>query len=128
MVLHRNTNLTPRGGTTIIYDTRAPNVIPADIAPCARIENFQEVTVYRTNCHGKNAILKYKGHGNVECRQGTKAKIKMGFASMLMGKKSAASGTAEDAGAYTMDFATNVIPEDVDIMYSTSGGGGKMGR
>lgn len=112
-----------------MYDTRAPNVIPADIAPCARIENFQEVTVYSANCHGKNVILKYKGFGNVECRQGTKAKIKMGFASMLMGKKSAAAGTTDDTAAYTMDFATNVTAEDVNVIYSTaSSGGGKAGR
>ena len=128
MVLHRNTTLTPRGGT-IVYDTRGPNVTPADIHPCARIENFQDVTVYQVSCQNKNVIVKYKGHGSVECRQGTKAKIKKGFVSLMMGKKSAASGTTDDVAAYTMDFQTNVLPEDVEIIYSTSGdGGGKSGR
>ncbi|CAE7466071.1 unnamed protein product, partial [Symbiodinium microadriaticum] len=127
MVLHRNANLTPRGGT-IIYDTRGANITPADIAPCARIENFQVVTVYHASCSKKNAILKYKGHGTLECREGTKAKIKKGFASIFMGKKSAASGTADDVAAYTLDFATNVGAGDIAIVYSNAvAGGGKSG-
>ena len=126
MVLHRNSHLTPRGGT-IVYDTRGANITPADIAPCARIENFQDVTVYHAACSHKNAILKYKGHGTLEAREGTKAKIKKGFASMFMGKKSPASGTTDDAAAYTLDFATNVGPGDIDIIYSTNGMGGQGG-
>jgi hypothetical protein len=129
MILHGNSHLTPRGGT-IISDTRAPHVTPADIAPCARIENFLELTIHHIRCNCKNAILKYKGYGAMEIRQGTKAKITKGFVSMLMRPK----GTTEDVSAMTMDFTRNVLPDEVTMMFSTlspaaiagGGGGGKL--
>mmetsp|Transcript_14721 Transcript_14721/g.22204 ORF Transcript_14721/g.22204 Transcript_14721/m.22204 type:complete len:323 (+) Transcript_14721:36-1004(+) len=121
MILHTNSHLTPRGGCSIIYDPRAPNVRVDDIAPCARIENFNEVAVHRVMCHQKNCIVKYKGFGHIESRQGTKTKIKKGFASILMGRSS--SGTVDDASAYTMDFKTNVSPEEMENIYASAGSG-----
>jgi hypothetical protein len=91
------------------------------VSPLYNYTIAQDITLYQAHCTGKNVVIKYKGQGVIECRQGTSAKAK-GFATMLFGKVSSA---AEEVSAGTLNFSTNVTREDVLFVYSSYKGFGK---
>lgn len=117
MILHGNPNLTPRSGS-IIYDPRAPGVTLEDIAPCARVDNFQEMSLYTILSREKNTVVKYKGFGVLEARQGTITKISKGFISLF--KKKEEGDVSSPPARGTMDMKTNVTADEIVLMYSTS--------
>lgn len=116
MILHGNPNLTPRSGR-IISDPRGHGVTLEDIAPCARIDNFQDLTLYTILSRDKNTVVKYKGFGVLEARQGTITKISKGFISLFK-KKDESTNNSQANG--TMDMKTNVTGTDIALIYSTA--------
>jgi hypothetical protein len=123
MILHGNPHLTPRGGR-IITDPRQRGVKVEDIAPCARIDCFEDITIYSLSCRDKNSVLKYKGFGLLEARQGTKTKLTKGIVSMFIRRDESNSSLP---GVGTMDMSTNITPSDVALMFSTRSEGGGAG-
>jgi hypothetical protein len=115
MILHGNPHLTPRGGR-IISDPRQRGVTIEDIAPCARVDCFEDLTIYTLQCRDKNAVLKYKGFGVLEARQGTKTKISKGIVSIFTRRDE--SNTASP-GVGTMDMNTNITSNDVAMMFTS---------
>jgi hypothetical protein len=124
MILHGNPHLTPRGGR-IISDPRQRGVTVEDIAPCARIDLFEDLTIYTLSCRDKNAVLKYKGFGLLEARQGTKTKLSKGIVSMFIRRDESNSSLP---GVGTMDMSTNITTNDVALMFSTRSEGGAPKR
>jgi hypothetical protein len=96
-ILYHNPNLMPGDINSVRYDTRKP----LKISPCASIENFMEVSVWRIRCKSKNVLLKYKGENVLEPRIGNSVDRKGGLLNMITG-----SGKSE--GGKDLDFATNI--------------------
>jgi hypothetical protein len=89
--------------SAMIYDTTAHGVHPEKISPCARIDNFQRVKVFKFNATEKNILLKYKGDGMMASRVGN-AIGRVGLLGRLQGRRFAEG---------KLDYSTNVAGFDV---------------
>ena len=95
-ILYHNPNLIPGDISTVQYDTRKP----LKISPCACIENFLKVSVYRIRCKGHNVLLKFKGENQLEPRIGNSIDRKGGLLNMI-------TGSSKSDGK-DLDFSTNI--------------------
>jgi hypothetical protein len=99
-ILHSNPNLISGDINSVNYDTRKP----LKITPCASIENFMKVALYRISCKNRNVLLKFKGEGQLEPRVGTSIDRKGGLLNAITG-----SGKHEK----DLDFSTNIEPSAI---------------
>lgn len=105
MILYHNPNLIPGDITSVHYDTKKP----FKISPCASIENFLKVAVYRIFCKDKNVLLKYKGENQLEPRIGSSIDRKGGLLNIITG-----SGKQEGKD---LDFATNISGSSITKIF-----------
>ena len=108
-ILYDNPYSMPDGGA-LVYDTvndvRASSV--ERISKCALSSEFREASIYSIGCKDKNAILKYKGNGIVERRNGMSMN-RVGLLGWAQGKMSAKE---------KIDFSTNTF--QVQQTFTTS--------
>ncbi len=105
VVLFKNPNKIP-SDKAVVYDTRAPGTNPSRISGCARIDQMEQVQVYMADSVGKNVLLKYKGSGIVQVREGTSAD-RVGFFGYLQGRR---------FNEGMLDFQTNI--DRLHVSYS----------
>ncbi len=96
LILYHNPNLIPADINSINYNTKKP----LKISPCASIENFLKVAVFRICCKGKNILLKFKGENQLEPRVGNSIDRKGGLLNAL-------TGSSKSDGK-DLDFTTNI--------------------
>lgn len=102
IILHENPNPLP-SNASIIFDTKAPGVHPDRISPCARVDGFRSVLIISINSIGKNVLLKYKGSGLVEPRNGN-GFDRVGIFGKLQGRRFSAG---------KLDYQTNIEKENL---------------
>lgn len=94
----------------VLFNTRAPGASPERVSLCARIDQFTRLQVYHIACRGRNVLLKYKGEGRVEPRQGN-TPDRVGWLGRFQGRRF-------DVGK--LDYETNVTSLQIGYALNTS--------
>ena len=84
------------------------------ISDCAKVTNFKKFAIYKSKCRGCNVLLKYKGGGILEPRDGQGRRLAYKAAGLFsrVSRSTSLGNTAPDneaeIEAATLDFRTNV--------------------
>jgi len=109
VILHDNPNTIPTD-KAVLYDTRAPGASPDRISLSARIDQFQRIQVYHIPSQGKNVLLKYKGLGLMEPRNGNTLD-RVGWMGRFQGRRFTDG---------KIDYETNVTSMSIGYSLNTS--------